>query len=156
MRRSQQCNHTNDQASPHFDLSSLIDISFLLLIYFLATSTLEQRESDLGLTLSGRLDGVSDVTIDQLVVDVMANGSIEIAAETVDDSRSEQRNLPGLLDRLALYKASALVMGHAPVVVIRAADKSRGQRFVDVINCVAGERIENVTLAEFQTRPVGD
>ena len=36
---------------PELDISSLIDVSFLLLIYFIVTSTLQKRETDLGITL---------------------------------------------------------------------------------------------------------
>lgn len=38
---------------PMLDISPMIDLSFLLLVYFLATSTLEPVESDLGMTMPG-------------------------------------------------------------------------------------------------------
>ena len=41
------------EEEPALDISSLIDVCFLLLIYFLVTSTIKPRESDLGLQLPG-------------------------------------------------------------------------------------------------------
>ena len=40
-----------EEAEPVLDMSSLIDVSFLLLIYFLVTSTLDPKEADLGMKL---------------------------------------------------------------------------------------------------------
>ena len=38
-------------SEPELDISSLIDVCFLLLIYFLVTSTITPREQDLGMSL---------------------------------------------------------------------------------------------------------
>ncbi|QQL43946.1 biopolymer transporter ExbD [Sulfuriroseicoccus oceanibius] len=42
---------------PGLDISSLIDVSFLLLIYFLVTTTLKPKEVDLGFRLPGEGGG---------------------------------------------------------------------------------------------------
>ena len=39
------------EPEPELDISSLIDVCFLLLIYFLVTSTITPRETDLGMSL---------------------------------------------------------------------------------------------------------
>ena len=148
MKRPRRPSTAAQEDRPAFDLSSLIDVSFLLLIYFLATSTLDPKEADLGMTLGGKpVDG--DYVADELFVDVRADGTIEVAKMAVDDAAADHRDLPGLRESLMTYKKIAQLMGHDPIVVIRAADEARGQRFVDVINCVAGEHIEKVTLANF-------
>ena len=45
-----------DEGNPELDISSLIDVCFLLLIYFIVTSTITPREQDLGMwpKLGGR------------------------------------------------------------------------------------------------------
>ena len=40
-----------EESDPALDISSLIDVCFLLLIYFLVTSTITPRETDLGMAL---------------------------------------------------------------------------------------------------------
>jgi hypothetical protein len=42
------------RCQPALDISSLIDVCFLLLIYFLVTSTITPRETDLGMALARR------------------------------------------------------------------------------------------------------
>ncbi len=49
MRRKRNV-HVNDD-EPALDISSLIDVCFLLLIYFIVTSTMQPREQDLPMTL---------------------------------------------------------------------------------------------------------
>ena len=132
------------EAVPAFDLSSLIDVSFLLLIYFLATSTLQPKEVDLGMKNGGE----GSYEIDLLTIDITPQGEVKIAGDLIEDSAPKSELLE-LTDRLAFYKTTTELMGQKPVVVVNAADTTRCQRFVDVLNCVAGQRIENVTLANF-------
>ncbi len=145
MKRSSRRSATAPEAAPAFDLSSLIDVSFLLLIYFLATSTLQPKEVDLGMKVGG--DG--EYEIDLLTIDINPQGEVQISGEVIEDS-APKLELLELSDRLAFYKTTTELMGQKPVVVVNAADTTRCQRFVDVLNCVAGQRIENVTLADFR------
>ena len=62
---------------PGLEIAPLIDVSFLLLIYFLVTSTLEKREADLGLTLPTENPDSSavQVEIDQMMIVVDPDGA---------------------------------------------------------------------------------
>ena len=57
---------------PALDMSSLIDVSFLLLIYFLVTSTLEPRESDLSMEMPTDSGKASSIQIDPLKIRLTA------------------------------------------------------------------------------------
>ena len=50
MARHKKYFHENT-ADPELDISSLIDVCFLLLIYFIVTSSVTIRESDLAMSL---------------------------------------------------------------------------------------------------------
>jgi biopolymer transport protein ExbD len=134
---------------PGIDLSPLIDLSFLLLIYFLATSTLEPIESDLAMTLPEPTGGKAP-TIDLMEVEVNGAGHILANGEVLDID-TDSRELPLLLDRLKTYAASARLTETEPVVIVAADDGAKGQRFVDVLNALAHREvgIENITLAGF-------
>jgi len=142
---------TPSAAVPTLDMSPMIDLSFLLLIYFLVTSTLEPMESDLALTLPGRPSpGTHVIDFDPIKIEVNGEGAILIEGEVLDTNVAS-RELPLLLDRLRTYAESARLTDNRPRVMIAAADGSKGQRFVDVLNALAsrGVEIEHVMLENF-------
>lgn len=133
-------------------MSSLIDVSFLLLIYFLVTSTLDPKEADLGMTMpTSQSSAPSEVEIDQMTVEVNSSGQI-VLNEEVLDTNAEVREVPLLLDRLTTYAESARLTDSKPMVIIAADDASKGQRFIDVLNALADPavNIRNVTITGFQ------
>ena len=138
-----------EEDEPVLEPAPLIDVSFLLLIYFLVTSTLEKREADLGLTLPTQIpDAPSNVEIDQMMIQIDAQGSV-IVNEEVLDADLDSRDLPNLLERLRMYKKAADLSDSKPLVVVAADDYSKGQRLVDVLNCLAEVEIKHVTMTGF-------
>tara|TARA_R110002096_G_scaffold234783_2_gene424817 strand:+ start:2928 stop:3335 length:408 start_codon:yes stop_codon:yes gene_type:complete len=133
-------------------MSSLIDVSFLLLIYFLVTSTLDPKEADLGMTMpTSTSSGATDVEIDQMTVEVNSAGHI-VLNEEVLDTDADNRKVPQLLDRLKTYAESAALTDSEPMVIIAADDAAKGQRFIDVLNALADKDvgINKVTISGFQ------
>ncbi len=143
----------NTVDEPKLDMSSLVDVSFLLLIYFLVSSTLEPRESDIGMTMPDSIGQVHpmDLIIDEMRIDLEANGDIRLNEELLETG-PHSRELPILIDRLATYVDSAEVADVEPKVILAANDAANGQRFVDVLNALAHQdvQIRNVALAGFE------
>ncbi len=142
---------TPTAAEPVLDMSPLIDVSFLLLIYFLVTSTLEPRESDLAMTLPGVPRTTTGFIFDPMKIEVSGSGEILVEGEVLDTNTSS-RELPLLLDRLKTYAESARLTSTQPRVIIAADDASKGQSFVDVLNTLAtrGVEISEVSLEGFE------
>ena len=137
---------------PVLDMSPMIDLSFLLLVYFLVTSTLEPVESDLAMTMpSSNSDGGAQVEIDQMTVQVNSAGNIVLNDEILDTDPTT-REVPLLLDRLRTYAESAKLTDSKPMVIIAADDAAKGQRFIDVLNALADQtvNIHNVTRSGFK------
>lgn len=140
------------EEDPELDMSSLIDVSFLLLIYFLVTSTLDPKEADLGMTMpTNTSTSASEVEIDQMTVEVNSSGHI-VLNEEVLDTDIENHEVPLLLDRLRTYAESARLTDSQPMVIIAADDASKGQRFVDVLNALSDKKVDirNVTITGFK------
>ncbi len=98
------------EQEPGLDLSSLIDVSFLLLIYFLVTMTLRVPDADLAMTLPGKKLG--EPTIDFIdeppVIGIQADGQITYSDELVE-SGNTSRHLPVPQSRqvVAIHRAAA-------------------------------------------------
>ena len=140
-------NPFKNQPEPETDISPMIDVAFLLLIYFLVTTTLQKNEADLSLTLPGVSAADSKkVKIKQTVVKIDPQGVIYVNDEVADQDNSE-RSVPVLTDRLKRYAASTALAQTEPQIIIDCDDKGKGQRFVDVLNACAKADIKNITLA---------
>jgi biopolymer transport protein ExbD len=132
------------------DISSLIDVTFLLLIYFLVTSAIQLRETDLRLDLPVTPRTVIH-PIDSLLVQVAGDGQVSVgagAALEMLDSDPASRDLPLLDQRLELYAAAARGAGSQPLVQVRVDDDVPQQRVIDVINAFARKEIQSITFTD--------
>lgn len=133
-------------AEPQLDVSSLIDVCFLLLIYFIVTTTIVKKEQDLDLSLRG--EGLAGLEREPYVIEITSAGEVlvnpDIFPEVVAsaDSGSE---LPVLKDRLMLVQDSH---GNDLMVQLRVAEGVDYQRFVDVLNCLTRLKIENAAIVD--------
>jgi len=136
------------QETPGVDISSLVDVSFLLLIYFLVASTIVKKEQDLGMQLPS---GSPSLEIPQAPLPVVLHqdGSVvlnpgkdyeeQIAAAGVGSS------LDPLSARLRLIKAT---LGEQAAVELKVSESVDYQRFIEIINCMAGEGVIALGLAD--------
>ncbi|MCB1065283.1 MAG: biopolymer transporter ExbD [Verrucomicrobiae bacterium] len=133
---------------PEMNISPLIDVAFLLLIYFIVTTTLMKQEADLGLVLPGVATEQSDpVKTDQMLIKITGEGSVFVNEELVDSDPTD-RTLPNLTDRLQRYAAAAANAGSEAMVVVNCADEVPEQRFIDVLNACSSNGLGNISLTQ--------
>jgi len=147
MARRKSSNPFANQSQPELDISPLIDVAFLLLIYFLVTSALSKQEADLGLSLPG-VASLSNrpVQVDQMSIRISPAGSVYINDELVENDPSS-RELPSLTDRLNRYSASAKLARSEAMVIINCHGEAVEQRFIDVLNACTAAGLKNISLA---------
>ncbi len=140
------------EADPELDISSLIDVCFLLLIYFIVTSTITPREQDLGMALPANSPPSSEQPkIDPMFIRVDASGAVFSGAGDAQqalDSDASARDLPLLLSQLQLYAAAARSAGNNPLVQISVDPGATQQRVIDVLNSLAAVEISSVTFTD--------
>lgn len=140
-----------EEDEPGLDISSLIDVCFLLLIYFLVTTTIQPREQDLKMSLPAAApsDKVPDLAPMFIRVDQAGAVSINTGDEKeVLDTDVKLRELDLLQERLVSYAAAARAGGKEPMVQIWAHGESMQQRVVDVLNCLATVGVKSVTFTD--------
>jgi biopolymer transport protein ExbD len=135
-----------------FDISSLIDVCFLLLIYFIVTSTITPRESDLGLALPNPEPAIPiQPPIPPMALRINDQGAVIAGhgdAEQALDTDINSRDLPLLLMQLDLYKTAAISSGDIPKVILEVDENVRQQRTIDVLNALAAAGISSVAFNE--------
>lgn len=140
-----------EEDEPELDISSLIDVCFLLLIYFMVTSTIQPRESDLGMTLPSQAPSDTPPEIAPMLVEIQDDGSIVVNKEEQLDLAvsGQKRNLPLFQQRLQIYKDGAAAANMDPLVQVAVRGEAPQQSVVDVLNCLVGLEIQKVTFTDF-------
>ena len=118
---------------PELDISSLVDVAFLLLIYFLVTSTLRPDETDLSIVLPTQIPTENPDPIDPVAIVIGPSGLVTYDGEDIPTSGTKGADrLPKLRNLLKEYKLLADSSGSKPMVIVAADDAGKTQRFIDV------------------------
>ena len=141
---------TESESEPQLDISSLIDVCFLLLIYFLVSMTIVPRETDLPLAVPGENPAPSS-PIQPLFIRVDEQGVVFIGkgiGERPMDADKSSRDMPLLANYLDLYQKAAVSAGEKPLVQIWVDPGVTQQRVIDVLNALAAAKIADVTFTD--------
>lgn len=135
-----------DVDEPDINVSSLIDMVFLLLAYFIATASLVRSEADLGIRLPGMLAQAQTVDMaDEQTIEARETGRIVLNGLEFD--APDSTDLPQLVHTLTRYKLASDANKTEPMVTIQGDDDTLHQRVVDVMNACAKAGIKNVTFS---------
>lgn len=130
---------------PDINVAPLIDMVFLLLVYFMAVATLVRSEADLGIRLPGMLAQAETVDMtDEQMIEVRETGRVFLNQREYDTPDSTE--LPELVHLLARYRMASEAARAEPMITIWAEDRARHQRVIDVMNACAAAGITNVTF----------
>lgn len=148
--------HAPEKDEPALDISSLIDVCFLLLIYFLVTTQIVRKEQELSTTIPSFCLTGTPPEISPLRILLEANGSVSIKNETglieLVETNPDLRKLPHLSERLKLHKSISDVSGHKTLVQLQVNGETAQQRVIDVLNALAGANITEITFTDAPKR----
>jgi len=126
-------------------IAPLIDVVFLLLIYFMVSSSLKRSEADLSLSLPSQVAQAQSVKMpDEQIIEVLGNGAIMLNGREFSDPN--KRDMGDLEHTLTRYREASVLTGNPAMITIAADDDSVHERVIDVLNACAGAGIKNVTF----------
>lgn len=133
-------------ADDKVDMTSMIDVTFLLLIYFMTTTAIIKEESDLGITLPSEAAPTAnpDNMPSEHIVDILADGQVLLNGAPMD--RPDDLSMPQLkntLGRLALADRRIKI---ETIVTVQADPESLHQRSIDVLNACSAAGIKLVSF----------
>lgn len=137
-------------SEPELDISSLIDVSFLLLIFFLISTTLIKPERDLAMRLPAVDSPVQADPDPALEIAIATDGRVSAGGlELAGPSEpGEPSQLGALRDELVAVKHRADLVGEVPLISLTAASGCGTQRFIDVINALAFAKIDRIAMSD--------
>lgn len=126
-------------------IAPLIDCVFLLLIYFMVSSSLRKSEADLSLALPGAVAQAQALAIpDEQIIEVHSDGAIVLNGRAyADPSKTDLKDLEYTLLR---YQEASRLANVPPAITIAADDEAVHERVIDVLNACAGANIKTITF----------
>ena len=129
-----------------FPISSMIDCTFLLLIYFMSACSLNKTEGDLGFSLPGEGRETEAVVMpDEQVLEIDGEGAIAINGRTFVAAKS--RELAELTETLMRFQAASRGAKIPALVSVSAADEALHERIAMVLDCCHKAGLTNVTFS---------
>lgn len=133
---------TNKKAE--LQITPLIDVVFLLLIYFMVTASLVQKEADLSFMLPAKVETAEpNIMPIEVLIEVTELGEIMIEGMTF----GQGSNLDDLIGQLQAYKAAADSSGSDLIVNILPEDKAKHHRIVRVMDACAAAKVKNMSFS---------
>jgi biopolymer transport protein ExbD len=132
---------TRERAEPDVNLTPLIDVVFLLLIFFMISTTFE-REAQLQVDLPEASTEAAEATPDRLEVTIKSNGDIFLNDQQVVNTKPE-----------TIKRAITKLIGDKRdlPMIIRADSDSALQYAVTLMDIARQLEIKQVSLATVQT-----
>jgi biopolymer transport protein ExbD len=135
--------HSEPEGNLEFQIAPMVDVIFILILFFMCSAGATRVENELSLKLPGRLSQDQPLRmLDEQIIEIEENGQI-----ILNDQRMDTSALSATLQR---YKAISDDSKSATVITILTAKNTKYQRIVDVLNECAVAKIESVT---FMTQP---
>jgi|TARA_B100000927_G_scaffold291480_1_gene293895 biopolymer transport protein ExbD len=126
-------------------IAPLIDVVFLLLIYFMVTASLIKKEADLGFMLPAKVDVPDSLDIPiEVLIEVSEAGNILIEGMVFGE---DEDNLDDLIGQLLSLKEAADSSGSELIVNILPEDKALHGRIVDVMDACAAADVKNMSFS---------
>ncbi len=127
------------------EIAPLIDVVFLLLIYFMVTASLIKKEADLSFMLPAKIDVPESLDLPiEVLIEVSELGDIIINGMIFGN---DQQNLDDLIGQLMSLKEAADASKSDLIVNIMPADKALHGRIIRVMDACAAAKVKNMSFS---------
>ena len=135
------------------DLTPMIDVTFLLLIYFMVTTMLKQPEAELSIQLPGEPQNSDVKPMDMAKVRIGDEGEVYMNGSEIEDGLDLE--MPDLVSNLKSQKAirDQMIAGGRPKeeaelkVEIESSGIAEHQAAISVLNACSEAGVQKVTFA---------
>lgn len=125
-------------------IAPLIDVVFLLLIYFMVTASLVKKEADIAFLLPAQVTQSDPIDLPiEVIIEIGANGNVVVEGMVY---RSSDRELNTLATRLVQLRQAAGSSGSSLVITITPNKAVLHHRIVEVMNACAVAEVKNISF----------
>ena len=126
-------------------IAPLIDVVFLLLIYFMVTASLIKKEADISFMLPARVDQSESIEMPiEIMIEIIEGGDVVVEGMIF---KSDDRALDDLISRLMEFKEAAESSASELIVNIMPHNEVLHGRIIDVMNACASAEVKNTSFS---------
>ncbi|MEI6891488.1 MAG: biopolymer transporter ExbD [Pontiella sp.] len=135
-----------EDSSLKLDLSSLIDVVFLLLIYFLVTASLIKKEADIGFMLPANVavEDMQEIPL-EVLIEIMADGVVQVEGMRF---AFDDHTLNDLVGQVAGLKEIAASQSSPFFVNVVPDADALHRRIIDVMDACAAAGVNSLTFSK--------
>ena len=127
-------------------MTPLIDCVFLLLVFFMVSTTFNKSEADISFSLPGTASQSEAVEMpDEQIIQITEAGNVWL--NDLEYDAAGESEMPELVKTLTLFRQTAEANKVPAMITIAPEDGVKQQRVVDVLNACSAAKIGNVTFA---------
>ncbi len=127
-----------------FQIAPMVDVVFVLLLFFMACAGTNQTEGLLKIALPSTATG-SDTPTVPIVIDIDNAGHVFINGEQKGGGGNDHE-LQVLVDSLTRVMENGKAAGKTDPVIIRPAPDTQHERVIDVLNACRKSKVENLSF----------
>lgn len=132
----------NEDGDVGFQIAPMVDVVFVLVLFFMASAGMQTVELQLGIRLPSGAAGPGATAITPIIVDINSEGQVIMNNQAFDTP--ESRDLPAL----RAWLTDALTeFGDNDPLIIRPEDTVPHSRVIDVLNAAAAAGVRNLTFS---------
>lgn len=133
---------SNDDGDMGFQIAPMVDVVFVLLLFFMAAAGSQMKSKELDTFLPGGKPLVSNEDFPvPIILDILPDGRVQANGKVYDSASNAE--LPELRSWLASTIAK---FGDSSPVIIRPDGQARQQRIMDVLNAATAAGVNKVTF----------
>ncbi|GAB4171163.1 MAG: hypothetical protein Fur0032_10310 [Terrimicrobiaceae bacterium] len=135
---------TSEDGDVGFQIAPMVDVVFVLLLFFMASAGSQVIEKELNINLpSGQSAGpAAGVPSTPIIIDIFPDGRVQLNNKVYDNPSSKE--LPELRGWL---KDTINKFGDKDPVIIRPDPQATHDRIMDVLNAAAASGVKNLTFS---------
>ena len=135
---------------PRNGVASMVDVAFLMLVFFLVATTIAPRERDLMMTTPVPSRDIEAPAL-PIHLEIEDDGSLWWGEESGRLSvANDDRRLPELLCLLEPAVEAVRAGGEEPPIMLKVGDGANQQAFINVMDALASVQMTQIWLTDFE------
>jgi biopolymer transport protein ExbD len=138
------------ESAPGFQIAPMIDVVFVIMLFFMVMAGAVKVEHELKTTLPGNAETAKETDLpDEVTIGVSETGEVTLNEDSV--GAPGDKLLENLYNQMKQLGQAAEQSKTKLLITVQAEENARYDRVINVLDCLAKANISNVTFAVSDT-----